>query len=735
MSKLINDPRLTAYALGELPKTEIKEFEMELQDDQKAQREVEQIKKTANLLKGGLSEEKSERLDASQREEIYGKGPKESFWSKNWKLVSGLSTATAALVLVGLNVTSILDQQLTQKKNAMQEVAKSFDAKKEATTAKAAGDKLERVGYKDADLNQEPGKTVVSEKIAASPKRPNSFMRGKKNKAKMDNFSLGKRRALKKVSRVMEAEEVAISNMPVPSAAGMGGAQGLVESKVARSLLISPPVEPPVPALYDQKSSTEQYDKLTVNPFKEVGNEPLSTFSVDVDTASYSNMRRFLNQGTLPPADSVRIEELINYFSYDYKIPGKSEAPFSVNLEIAKSPWKKGHKLVRIGLKGFEVAAHERPASNIVFLLDVSGSMSAPNKLPLLKESMKLLLRKLDERDRVAIVVYAGASGMVLDSTSANNKVKIMAALNKLQAGGSTNAGAGIQLAYDVAKKNFIKGGVNRVILATDGDFNVGITSRGGLLEEIKKRAAGKIFLTVLGLGMGNYKDGRMEAIANKGNGSYAYIDNMNEAKKVFVNDLSGTLITIAKDVKIQVEFNPSKVSAYRLVGYENRVMAAQDFNNDKKDAGEIGAGHTVTALYEIVPVGVDYSGPGIDKLKYQKNKAKKKVPGVAGKYSNELLTVKLRYKKPEATVSTKISVPLNDSSVELSKASDDFRHAVAVASFGMMLKRDKNLGEFNFSKIRGLAQGAKGADKHGYRQEFLELMDLAQDIQKNTLK
>ena len=364
--------------------------------------------------------------------------------------------------------------------------------------------------------------------------------------------------------------------------------------------------------------NTEAYDRIVENPFLAVMQNPLSTFSIDVDTASYANARRFLNQGMLPPPDAVRIEEFVNYFLYRYEPPKDKETPFAAAVTIADCPWTPEHRLARIGIKGWEMPRSERPASNFVFLLDVSGSMQPQNKLPLVKQSIRMLTEQLDERDRVAMVVYAGASGLVLPSTSCDDKRAIYEALDRLDAGGSTNGGAGIQLAYDVATQNFLPGGVNRVVLASDGDFNVGVTDQGSLTRLIEEKAKSGVFLTVLGYGMGNVKDATMEKLADKGNGNYAYIDTLNEAKKVLVEQMQGTLVTIAKDVKIQVEFNPAQVSAYRLLGYENRMLRAEDFNDDTKDAGEIGAGHTVTALYELVPAGQEIPTPAVDALKYQ---------------------------------------------------------------------------------------------------------------------
>jgi Ca-activated chloride channel homolog len=473
-----------------------------------------------------------------------------------------------------------------------------------------------------------------------------------------------------------------------------------------------------------QEFNTEDYDKIENADWTRVSDQPLSTFSIDVDTASYSNMRRFLNNGSLPPVDSVRIEEFVNYFDYDYEGPS-GKHPFAVNFEQSVSPWNSKNKLVRIGVKGKEIKTEERPNSNFVFLLDVSGSMNDPNKLPLLKDAMKLLTRKLTEKDRVSIVVYAGASGLVLPSTPGDQKAKILGALTQLSAGGSTNGGQGIELAYKVAKENFIKGGINRVILATDGDFNVGNTSRGGLLTMIEEKAKSNIFLTVLGLGMGNYKDGTLEQLADKGNGNYAYLDTLNEAKKVLINDMDSTLITIAKDVKIQVEFNPSKVSAYRLIGYENRKLAAKDFNDDKKDAGEIGAGHTVTAFYEVVPAGVEIDSPSVDALKYQR--PKKVVKG----NTDELMTIKLRYKEPEGDKSSKLEFPLKDESKKFESASRDYQFAASVASFAMILRKDQKIGDMSIQKIIETAKANKGDDPFGYRQEFIENVELARELYK----
>lgn len=469
--------------------------------------------------------------------------------------------------------------------------------------------------------------------------------------------------------------------------------------------------------MYQQPQwNTEEYDAIQENIFHDALRNPLSTFSIDVDAASYSNMRRFINNGQRPPKDAVRIEEMVNYFDYDYSQP-TGEHPFNIITEISTAPWNAKHKLVHIGLQGKKIPTDNLPPSNLVFLIDVSGSMSDPNKLPLLKSSFKMLVNELREQDHVAIVVYAGAAGLVLEPTSGAEKKKIIEALNNLEAGGSTAGGAGIQLAYAVAKEHFKAGGNNRVILATDGDFNVGESSNGGMERLIEEKRKAGVFLTVLGFGMGNYKDSKMEILSDKGNGNYAYIDNITEARKVLVNEFGGTLFTIAKDVKLQIEFNPSKVKTYRLIGYENRMLKSEDFNNDKKDAGELGSGHTVTALYEIIPVGVDSEFDKIDELKYQTTK----VEPSASK-SKELMTVKFRYKKPDEEISKLIVHPLVDNQVALSKTSDDFRWSASVAAFGMLLRESEYIKDFSYDQVVQLAQGAKGEDKEGYRIEFINM-------------
>ncbi len=474
--------------------------------------------------------------------------------------------------------------------------------------------------------------------------------------------------------------------------------------------------------------SGDKYDLIVENPFLAAKQNPLSTFSIDVDTASYSKTRMFLlDYGRLPPADAVRIEELVNYFNYDYTGP-KDEHPFAANVEIAQCPWKPEHRLVRIGIKGREMPRDKRPLSNLVFLVDVSGSMSARNKLPLLQRGMKMLVDQLSENDRVAMVVYAGAAGLVLPSTTGDQKQVILDSLGRLQAGGSTNGGQGIRLAYQVALDHFIPGGTNRVILCSDGDFNVGTTSTGALIRLVEQNAKQNIFLTVLGFGTGNHNDSMLEQISNKGNGNYAFIDTDNEARKVLVEQMSGTLVTIAKDVKIQIEFNPHTVAAYRLIGYENRLLAAEDFRDDTKDAGEIGAGHTVTALYEVVPVGVQTDVPiaSVDPLRYQEDA---KTTEEAG--SGEMLTLKIRYKLPQEDESTLLAYAVTDHGQSFAKATADYKFAAAVASFGMLLRNSKYKGETNYDSVIEIATEGAGRDTGGYRTEFISLVERARDLKR----
>ncbi len=472
----------------------------------------------------------------------------------------------------------------------------------------------------------------------------------------------------------------------------------------------------PAPAGYF-RGSTESYAAFADNSFHVAVDEPLSTFSADVDTASYSNVRRFLNQGTLPPRDAVRIEELINYFDYNHP-PSRGNDPFGVVVEVGDCPWNLQHRLARITVAARRDLRHRYRGSNLVFLLDVSGSMDSSNKLPLVKRSLRLLADQLDGRDSVSIVVYAGASGLVLDSTSGADNATIVEALSRLRAGGGTAGAEGLRLAYRVARRNFIEGGVNRVILATDGDFNVGATTHSELLQIIENDARRGIFLTALGFGMGNYQDNRLEQLADRGNGNYAYIDDLREARKVLVEEIGGTLVTVAKDVKFQIEFNPREVGAYRLVGYENRLLAHRDFGDDSKDAGEIGAGHTVTVLYELVPPGDANTAPEVGPLRYQTPKR-----STHAATTGELFSLKIRFKRPDERQSDLRTYAVFDQGLKLANTSDDFRFAAAIAAFGMRLRGGSVDHNLSWDEIDRLASGSIGDDEHGHRTGFVELI------------
>lgn len=467
----------------------------------------------------------------------------------------------------------------------------------------------------------------------------------------------------------------------------------------------------------------ESYKRIDENDFLSATRQPLSTFSVDVDTASYSNMRRFLAEGRLPPKDAIRTEELINYFEYGYQ-PPQGDVPIAMHTEVSECPWKSDHRLLRVGLKARTVADDELPPRNLVFLIDTSGSMDEPSKLPLVIQSLGLLAGQLNAQDRVSIVTYAGSSGLVLPPTPGDRPDVIRGSLGRLKGGGSTNGGEGLRLAYKVARETFRPQGINRVIIATDGDFNVGVTSEGELTRLIEEQRKSGVFLNVLGVGTGNYNDSSMEAIADKGNGVYAYLDSIREAQKVLVRQAGSNLVTVAKDVKLQIEFNPRLVSEYRLIGYENRVMKAEDFKDDKKDAGEMGAGHTVTALYEIVPPGAQPQSGAVDALKYQTE-----TKASAASQAPELCTVKIRYKAPQGEESKELTFAVPDSTRSWKEASADFKFAASVASFGLVLRDSKHKGSASYSLVRGLAESGSQPDPGGYRTEFLGLVRKAESL------
>ena len=528
-------------------------------------------------------------------------------------------------------------------------------------------------------------------------------------------------------------QEITVVGYATQKKRDLTGAVSTMQSGANAKVMIrgtnSAPQNYPAPRVaYDSEvSNTEEYKSEKEIGFKATDKDPQTTFSIDVDRAAYTNVRRFIMQnGQLPPKDAVRIEEMINYFDYNYAQP-KGKDPINIETEISDSPWNKGLKILHIGLQAKTIPTDNLSASNLVFLIDVSGSMNEQNKLPLVKTAFKLLTDQLREQDHVSIVVYAGAAGLVLPSTSGKDKNKIKDALENLSAGGSTAGGAGIELAYKTAMDNFVKGGNNRVILATDGDFNVGVSSSEGLEKLVEAKRKSGIFLSVLGFGMGNYKDAKMETLSDKGNGNYAYIDNLLEAEKVFVKEFGGTLFTVAKDVKLQLEFNPKYVKAYRLIGYENRALANEDFKNDAKDAGEMGSGHTVTAIYEIIPAGVESTFLP-DKLKYQQFSST-----IVGVNSNEVCTVKIRYKQPDSDKSVQMEELVKDIHTPLEKTSENFRFSVAVAEFGLLLRGSDFKGAANYEQVIDLAKSSIGKDSEGYRAEFLKLVKTAKLLDKTS--
>lgn len=763
-----NDPRLTAYVLGEFDGDELADVEAQIARSETLRVAVEDIRATADLLKKNLQNEPFLMLSHNQHaliesriaeppfshEERGLKLNRVSFLRRHW-----IPTALAASLAVafGLGYFS-LPNLMSSAVRARQDIASALEKRHSTTDLPKAPSNNESLQPNQRAKQKESGGptvVVVEGKAELDPKSAANWLCDLKKEIKSDPAARAAEGKTSKSSNYVGGSDGLAVEKRVKGIGTTGKLNIDYDSTLGAFIVqkgnAADPLGWGMPAHaseFDEETQRygwmaglppdamewaqgESYDHVVENPFLLVLNQPLSTFSIDVDTASYSNVRRFLTSGRLPPRDAVRIEELVNYFDYDYP-PPTDEHPFSVNVEVADCPWASTHRLARIGIKGMDFGVDERPPANLVFLIDVSGSMQPPNRLPLLQQALRMLVDGLSPNDSVAIVVYAGASGLVLPSTPCRNKGGILSALDNLRAGGSTNGGAGIQLAYDTAADNFIKGGVNRVILATDGDFNVGVTDRGNLLSLIEEKAKSGVFLTVLGVGMGNLKDATLETLADKGNGNYAYIDTLNEAQKVLVDQIGGTLVTIAKDVKIQVEFNPAEVSAYRLIGYENRLLAAQDFNDDKKDAGEIGAGHTVTAFYEIVSAGEQTDLPTIDPLKYQAlaldAPADDGTPRglTPAAQSGELMTVKLRYKLSDGDTSTLIEVPVVDGGATFADSSDDFAFALSVASFGMLLRGSPHGANFNYAFVRELADAARGNDAFGYRAEFIDLVDRA---------
>jgi Ca-activated chloride channel family protein len=709
------DPRLTLYALGEMPAAERAGFEQQLAQDPAAQQIVAEIRAMAGIVTAALEQEPVETAKPAGKILRF---PQAYF------MISGLAAACFAVAFVFWQ-----NNQELKRESYLIEVPLAQAGSLDKAAAPAAA----------PVAMPTPAVTLGrSEPVTANVAAAGNAARAEADERRAVQFEVAERAAREQSALVakqaVSARKAKVAASPKQAATGaladtLTAANEPVTLSAFNVVAAGAPMSPPPPKDAPQ---TEAYAYRADNLFRRVADQPLSTFSIDVDTAAYANVRRFLSRNERPPVDAVRIEELVNYFPYDYAPPTNGQ-PFAAHLEVAAAPWAPEHRLVRIGLKGREIAEAQRPAANLVFLLDVSGSMDEPNKLPLVKQSLRLLVEKLRDDDRVAIAVYAGASGLALPSTSAREKAKILAAIDELRADGSTNGAMGIHLAYDIAKANFVAGGVNRVILATDGDFNVGTTSEGELVRLIQEKARSGVFLSVLGFGMGNLKDSTLEQLADKGNGNYAYIDSLAEARKALVEQVGGTLVTIAKDVKIQVEFNPAQVQAYRLIGYENRLLAKEDFNNDQVDAGEIGAGHTVTALYEVVPVGVETppESPAVDGLKYQVERTLAvRAPEIPSKVRDprpaELLTVKIRYKEPAGDISSKLEFPLVDAGARFADASADFKFATAVAGFGMALRDSPHPGRLTLGQVLEWGRAGLGQDAGGYRAEFLSLVDSA---------
>ena len=743
MKLSIEDPRLTAYALDEIEDAiERAEIERAIAASPELQAVVAAARETADLLIAGLSRENAPTLSEFDKARLSQCAQPKLIkrfavnLRQHWHLVAGLAAACLAAAVVWLPklqdspaeyayhqaeqdeyaITAlarnriVLDKSVETLESSNPFLPQHYVEKKEKESQMVLADTSSSLVARVVDseiVSSGPDRIAYSHTLSNTP----LFLRTERPVARY------------RVMRTDNTTDNLIANSEAAPAISTVAAISIPRSSeiTSREGYIAPMQSPAT-------FNTESYDPIEETDFRSPLVAPLSTFSIDVDTASYANVRRFLQRGQLPPADAVRIEELINYFSYADTPPTDSIEdggdPFAVHMAQATAPWNAEHHLLRIALKGYEMPWAERPASNLVFLLDVSGSMNDAQKLPLVKDAMDMLIRRLDERDQVAIVVYAGASGLVLPSTTANNHETIAHALENLKAGGSTNGGAGIELAYATARQHFIEGGNNRVILCTDGDFNIGQTNRSSLADKAEAAAAEGISLTVLGFGMHNYKDDMLETLSNKGKGSYAYIDSSAEARKVFLQDLPGNLFKIAKDVKIQVEFNPEQVVAYRLIGYENRRLKAEDFNNDAKKAGDIGPGHSIVALYEIVPTGAALKTGSVDPLRYQAQ------PVVDSKSDAEVATVKLRYKQPEGSESRLITSNVqSDAVVPFANSSEDFRFTAAVAAFGLRLAGSEHLSDYSYRQIESVAVDALGTDPGGHRSEFTELVRKAESI------
>ena len=698
-----DDPRLTAHALGEADAETALVVEQALAESEALRRAAAEVRDTAGLLSTALAAEPAPALTADQHRAI-AEGARPSARRRIARALpwAGLAAAAVVVALVVSRDAGPLPEVRTVAGYVVPSAAPSLPARPTSGGAPAADTTAPVAVQGVAETKGSPrGETVIANPATAAlePEGKGGAVGG------IQGAVAGGRPA----ESIAVVGAVARSNVMSTATAG---------APLGRRAFVD----------VDRRSQTEDFNTEAYahredSDFVETALHPLSTFSVDVDTASYSNVRRFLGASRLPPAGAVRIEEMLNYFPYDYAAPQGRDA-FAAHVEVATAPWNPAHRLVRVGLKAREIAAEKRPATNLVFLIDVSGSMNQPNKLPLVQRALKMLVRRLDSRDRVAIVVYAGQAGLVLPSIRGDREADILEAIDRLEAGGSTNGGEGIQLAYDIASRELVRGGVNRVVLATDGDFNVGVTDEGSLVRLVQQKAKTGVFLTVLGFGMGNLQDSRLESLADKGNGNYAYVDTENEARKALVEEMTSTLITVAKDVKVQIEFNPARVRAYRLLGYENRRLEAEDFKDDAKDAGEVGAGHAVTALYELVPPGAPLPRPAADPLVYQRPAA----PGGSGAGS-DLMRLKLRYKQPDGQKGEEREWRIPDRVAHLEDASADFKFQAAVAAFGMILRDSPHKGRATLDSVLGLADEGLGPDAAGYRAEFVGLVKRAQAL------
>jgi Ca-activated chloride channel family protein len=750
-----DNPKWTAYVLGELNETERAALESELESSEEAREFIQELQLAASMMKEGLAAQVDPALTPEQRVSIHRASvarPAAKPWFGRAVAWAG-ALAAAALVVATISVPSLLrSRQSAQEIPSHPEIVDSaagVPQPEAAVSAPARNDSAVPAApvqfaraEKDAEkipLDKLRQEVQSAAQIAqADEKQQKSLALDAEVRVRPSPPPLAMAEAVRKGESAAASAPVAA---PAPSIGnGIGAASSEIDRRAFGRVIrereeAAPPPAPPAAAIRAPLGLVNQpvaafdaANQVTENSFVSATQQPLSTFSVDVDTASYANVRRFLNQNQMPPRDAVRIEEMINYFTYDYPQAAGGQ-PVTGSLEIAAAPWNPQHRLVRVGVKAKDVRLSQKP-SNLVFLIDVSGSMGTAERLPLLKSGLHLLVDKLTENDRVSIVTYAGASGIALQPVSGDRKDVILRAIDGLRAEGSTNGGAGIQTAYELAVTNFIPGSVNRVILATDGDFNVGVTDPSQLTQLIEDRARSGVFLTVLGFG-NNFKDSLLGRLAQKGHGNYAFVDSINEARKVLVEQIDSTLVAVAKDVKVQVEFNPAQVNAYRLLGYESRLMRAQDFNNDQKDANDMGSGQTVTAFFEVVPRGIEVNGTNGEPLRYQPEVAAAPQPRNVRGSNNELLDLRIRYKEPDGKESKLLEVPMVDRNTAFANASTDFRFAGAVAGFGLVLRDSSFKGSATLDWVLATAQNSRGVDKNGYRDEFIRLVQRAMQIRR----